>query len=387
MNRCFKITGYILAGLVLFSFSLFAEESNSELVQEVESMKQKIKMLEASIEKKEAGLKASSMDADTQRDGLLSIISIGGLIEVEAGYESMDFSDPGEADSDSSDIALATVELGIDADINEYVSGHILLLWEEDDTEPVDIDEGFISVNGGDELPFYLDAGKMYVPFGSFESHFISDPITLEIGETRESAIRAGYANDMFDVSFSVFNGDIDEVNDDDEVKTFVGSAVFTLPEDAVPDLGLSAGISYISNIADSDGLTGEVVEGAVSDTVSGLGLFASLSYMDKFFIEAEYLGATERFSPGELSFDNGLSYKPRAYNLEVAWAFNDKWEAGVKYEGGNDLGDFLPEKQYGCVLNYGLFENTSLGIEYLHGEFENEDEIDLITAQFAIEF
>lgn len=133
-------------------------------------------------------------------------INLSGLIEVEAAHESYDFSDTEETDTDSSDIALATVELGIDAEINKHVTGHVLLLWEEDDTEPVDLDEGFITLSGEDVVPLYLSAGKMYVPFGSFGSHFISDPITLEIGETRESAIRAGFANDMFDISLSVLS-------------------------------------------------------------------------------------------------------------------------------------------------------------------------------------
>ncbi|NLA75432.1 MAG: LbtU family siderophore porin, partial [Deltaproteobacteria bacterium] len=170
-------------------------------------------------------------------------INISGLIEVEAAHESMDFKDPQETDTNSNDIALATVELGIDAVINKHVTGHVLLLWEEDKTEPVDLDEGFITLSGMDVAPLYVSAGKMYVPFGSFGSHFISDPITLEIGETRESAVRAGFVNDMFDISLSIFNGDIYKINDDSGIKTIVGSAVFTLPEEALPDLGLSFGL------------------------------------------------------------------------------------------------------------------------------------------------
>jgi hypothetical protein len=52
-----------------------------------------------------------------------------------------------------------------------------------------------------------------------------------------------------------------------------------------------------------------------------------------------------------------------------------------------HDLGDLLPEDQYGAAVTYGLFENTSLSLEYLHGEFENDDERDLLTTQLAVEF
>ena len=47
---------------------------------------------------------------------LLGSIKLSGVIEIEAGHESMDFKDPASTDTDSSDIALATVELGVDAD-------------------------------------------------------------------------------------------------------------------------------------------------------------------------------------------------------------------------------------------------------------------------------
>ncbi len=93
-------------------------------------------------------------------------IDISGTIEVEAAGESTNFSNTVLPDETASDITLATVELGIDTKITDNLSGHVLLLWEEDDTEPADIDEAFISIHGGENVPFYLDAGRMYVPFG-----------------------------------------------------------------------------------------------------------------------------------------------------------------------------------------------------------------------------
>ena len=263
----------------------------------------------------------------------------------------------------------------------------MLLLWEEDDTEPVDIDEAYITLDGEDVLPLYLTAGKMYVPFGNFESHFISDPLTLELGETRESAVRIGFANDWTDVSLSAFNGDIDETDDDDHIKGFVGNATFNVPENALPGIGFAMGVSYISNIADTDGLEGEMVNGSVKDNVAGFGAFLSASLSDRFFFEAEYMGALDEFEAGELSFDGGRKYQPQTWNVELAMAFSEALTGAVKCEGGDDLGDFLPEIQYGAAVSYGLFDNTSLSFEYLYGEYENDDERDLVTTQLAIEF
>ncbi|MEE8300436.1 MAG: LbtU family siderophore porin [Desulfatiglandales bacterium] len=141
----------------------------------------------------------------------IELSGLSGLIEVEASSEAIDHVDPAVDDERSSDIVLATVELGVDADIAKHVKGHILFLFEEDDTEPIEVDEGIISIDGEDVLPLYLNAGTMYVPFGRFESHFISDPLTLELGETRESAVLGGFANDWVELSLGTFNGDIDE--------------------------------------------------------------------------------------------------------------------------------------------------------------------------------
>ncbi len=317
-------------------------------------------------------------------------IELSGLIEVEASSEDIDHVDPAVNDEQSSDIVLATLELGVDADIAKHVKGHILFLFEEDDTEPIEVDEGIISIDGGDALPLYLNAGRMYVPFGRFESHFISDPLTLELGETRESAVMGGFANDWVELSLGTFNGDTDETGEDNRIQSYVASCVFSFPEEKLSGLALSAGASYITNIADSDGLqevgTG-VSTATIKDHVSGLSVFISASLKDKFFFDIEYLGATEGFQAGELSFDGGKAFKPNTWNLELAYAVTEELEVALKYEGGDDLGEFLPNKQYGAALIYGLFENTSLAVEYLDGEYENNDERSLATAQLAIEF
>jgi len=316
-------------------------------------------------------------------------IAISGTVEVEVGYGKIDFDDPAAEDEESSDIKLSTAELDIDVDIAKHVKGHVAYLWEEDDTEPVDLDEGFIMVDGEEILPLYLTAGKLYVPFGYYNSHFISDPLTLELGEARESAVLIGGFNEWLDLAIGAFNGDIDKTGDDDHISSFVAKGIFTLPEDSVQDFQFMTGVSWIFNIADSDSLQGEdgVDEAEIDDTVGGFSAFASASYMDLFFLEAEYLGAIEKFKAGELAFDGGKSYRPEAWNFELAYTATEKLEIGAKYEGSHDCGNYLPEKQFGCVAAYRLFENTSLAVEYLHGEFENNDEQNLASAQLAVEF
>lgn len=389
------------------------EMSNYQLMQELKAMQARMEKLENALKQKDQEVKALRRHAEdkgaegekglgdrvrrieeqmegNKKAGLLGEwadrIHLSGALEVETGYEDMDFADPTVDDTDTSDISLATVELGVDADIAEHVQGHVLLLWE-DGAGGVDVDEGFITIDGKDVVPLYLNAGKMYVPFGSYETHFVSDPLTLEIGETNEAAVAAGFANDWLDLCVAVYNGDVNEIDDqDDHIDGFAGSAVFSLPEGLVPNLGLRAGVSYLSNLAESDGLEGET-SGVIRDDVGGFGAFLSASYMESLFFEAEHITSLDSFEAGALAFDNGRRAEPRAWNLELAFAPMEKLELGLRYEGSDDMNDFLPEKQFGGVASYEVFKHTTLSVEYLRGTFENDDERDLITTQLAIEF
>ncbi|RZB37164.1 MAG: hypothetical protein SRB2_01433 [Desulfobacteraceae bacterium Eth-SRB2] len=405
------LLAFITVFLIMPGVCFCQEMSNRELMQELKALKEKIRILEEKLVNQEkmsteeiskeapTGLEGKGLPERVRRieekmeqkqEGVLAKwadkITLSGVIEAEAYYEDYDYDDPAENDEDSSDITLATVELGVDVDIIKHVKGHVLFLWEEDDTEPVDVDEGFITLDGEDVVPLYLNVGKLYVPFGNFESHFISDPLTLELGETRESALTVGCVSEWMDVSVSAFNGDIDEIGEDNHIESYVAGVSFSVPRELISNFGIAGGVSYISNIADSDGLEGET-PGEIKDYVGGFNAFVSISFMDKFFLECEYLGALDEFEAGELSFDGGKKFQPETWNFELAYAATDRLEVAVKYEGGDDLGDFLPEDQYGAAVTYGLFENTSLSLEYLHGEFENDDERDLLTTQLAVEF
>ena len=313
-------------------------------------------------------------------------VSLSGLVEVEAGYENLD-PDVG-SNEETSDIVLATVELAINADITKHVSGHIQFLYEEDET-PFGIEGGVITIDGEDVIPLFVSAGQMYVPFGNFNSFFISDPLTLELGETIESAITVGVHNDYFEFAATAFNGDIDKTGDDNMIQTFVINAIGSLPENAIPDLSLSAGVSYLSNIADSDTLQDSdgVDSASIDEHVDGLNGFISLSFMDRLFLEGEYVGALRSFEAGELAFDRGKKMAPRVWNVEAAVTVLEGMEIRAKYEGSDDCGDLFPESQFGGVIGAEIFEHTFFAVEYLYGMFKNDDERQMVTVQLAAEF
>ena len=89
---------------------------------------------------------------------------------------------------------------------------------------------------------------------------------------------------------------------------------------------------------------------------------------------------ATDYFDAGELGFDGGLQAKPSPHNVELANLFTDRMEVGVRVAATEDARGFLPETLHGAVINYALFDNLSLGLEYQYGEFGTADEEDITT-------
>ena len=382
----------LFLALFIINFNAFAISPETEQLLKLLEKKNIITDMEAADMRQEMEFSSQAGDKkayETKLAGLLGKwadkIHPGACIEVEASYEDNNFHDPSKRDTDTSDLVLATVEIGFDVDIAKHVKASLFFLYEEDETD-FDVDQGIITIDGADVVPLYVDLGKMYIPFGMFESHFIRDPLTLELGETNESAAVGGFRNDLLELSVGAFNGDIDETGEENHINNYLASACFTLPETTVPDLNLTAGISWVSNIADSDALQEEATA-TIKNHIGGFNTFIIASLLDRFFFNAEYLGAIDDFKAGELSFDGGKSYRPEAWTIEFAYGVTDSLNLAVCYEGSNDCGDFLPEKQFGGVVSYDLFKHTSVALEYLYGKFENKDTRHLMTTMLAIEF
>jgi len=336
-------------------------------------------------------------------------VVVSGTVEVEAGTYKRSYDDALESDK-ANDIVLATIEVGVDARINPSVTGHVLFLWEEGETEDINdfMDEGTITISNPDKCPYYLTAGKMYIPFGSFDSAFISDPMTLELGEINDSAIQIGHRQGNTDISFGFFNGDLNKVGKDDKVNAFFANVDV---EYAQGPYSTVFGVSYISNIADTDALewvvndkidpndTTDVTD--INDFVDGMGIFLKVN-TETWFLSAEYVAAMDDFAIGYFNDSSGLgknsavrTFKPAAYNVEFGWQTMGKALLAVKYEQADDMeidDDFdFPESRYGVCLSYSLYEDVDLKLEYLYEKYDNVDlhkgKSDIVTAQLAVSF
>lgn len=260
------------------------------------------------------------------------------------------------------DITAATAEIGIDAAVSDQVDAHVLMLFEEDESEAALIDEASITLNVNDN--FSLTAGKVFVPFGVFVSNMVSDPLTLELGEANESVIQLDFSQENTFASVYLFNGDSTRVTDTDDNEISYGLNIGFNHNDM-----FNANLGYISNLADTDALQeleGGVIgiPGLVNDDVAGMSLSAEIiiSYLK---IIAEHVQALDDFVAGD--FDGLLSsdISPAASHLEFAIK-NYEVIYAVAYQQTEDAQLLeLPEEVISAAVTFPVIDGAYLAIEY----------------------
>ena len=153
----------------------------------------------------------------TGTSGVLSDkLKFGVLIEVETNADRLNDGANGSSAS-TSDILLSTAALTMDVRANAHVSGRAVLQYEEGvEDDHVFLDEGIIFLSGKENCPYAVKAGRMYVPFGRFESHFVSDPLTLTLGETSDTALVADYGINFLNLALGGFRSDIKKIGRND---------------------------------------------------------------------------------------------------------------------------------------------------------------------------
>lgn len=298
-----------------------------------------------------ADLKArlAALEAKQESSGvsLSDRIKLSGTIEVEGSYTDSD----GFSEDSHSDIVLATAELGLEASIAENITGTVVMLYEDDGDTELDVDVATITF--ADVAGMEILLGQEYVPFGSFETHLVNDTLVLEVAETRETVAMATYGQDNFSVSAYVFNGDADNGNQIENygLSLNVGNEQF------------SAGLDYLSNVADTDGIFDLLTPAAdISDTPEAWVLRTKLS-LGAVTLLAEHFHADEF----DLA-DWGVDFEPEAFHVEAGMAVGE-WTLALAWQETEELAGVLPEERLSIGASRDITENVSLGIELWQDE------------------
>ncbi len=363
MATGFKHLGLaVLIMLICFASALAAHPDSKS---ETENIKTRIQTLD-STEKIPA-----TLPEQTAAD---SNITFSGLLELEASY----FKTEGAAET--SDLTISTAELSTEIQLSEQISAHAILLWEGDDTVPPQADEVVVILNGRHKLfgqtPTFI-GGKTYLPFGAYNSFMVTNPLTLDLGETNQTAALLSLQGELWTLRGGVFNGDIDPAGDADHIDNWVISLELN------PAEWLTLGASYLSDLAESNA---DLVQehSFYTSSVPAASGFISIQSRSLGFT-GEYLAAVQKFDSALLVSGQDLSgERPQAWNFELVWMPKESLQLAARMERANDFKENL--QRYGVAISYGLLENTVLAFEYLYG-VPKQERTHTLTAQLAFEF
>ncbi|MCW8963728.1 MAG: LbtU family siderophore porin [Gammaproteobacteria bacterium] len=405
-----RFKGVVLWGVLVLSafitLPVSANQDMEEMMQMIEALKARVEQLELQLaqqSRKVEQVAAASGHAQPEHVQAMNrrLVKLEQAKKSNSRYGGVDFHGVVEVEAmsgddhtgmDGSDVTLATVELGFDfSAFNDWVIASFATSYEEDGSDKWEVDNAFFTIGNTEKYPLYLSAGRMYVPFGNFETNLVSDTLALEIGETRETAIQLGFEMDDWYGSAYVFNGDVDE-SGDDEVENYGFNLGYGMEGE---DSSLGVGLSWTNSLSDSDGIE-DTVPTPIQDYVSGYGVHGVYRTGPWSFM-GEYITATEDFLAGELAWKTGGA-KPSAYNMEVGYdfeAFGGR-ESNVAFamQGTDEavaLG--LPEKKWLAGFSTTLYENTSLAVEYVNADdYSVSDggtgkDGNAVTLQVAVEF
>lgn len=380
MNKTVLI-GALVAGIAAPALQTpgLAQESSDERVA---NMERRLKYLEERVAAQDRAI----VDKERQitrmsglRDGWFNAVEIGGVIEIEGVHES-----PAEGDS-TSDLALATAELAVGAEVNEWAGAEVVLLY---DGEELGVDAATLAI-GPPSGEWSLTLGQQYLPFGVFESNMISSPLTVDIGEAAETAVAFGFSSGDFGGAFFGFNGDRNPGGGDD-IDGFGAALGYGL---ALGDNEVGLNVSYLNDLGDSDGL-----QEAVSEEAGRVpGWAASMIVgMGEVTVIGEYLAALDRFEEGDIAFaDRGA--QPSSWMIEAAYALSFAGKdvtVAASFQQTDEAVDLeLPRSRTLIGFSVGLMEQLSLAVEWAYdddygvGDGGGGESANTLTVQLAAEF
>ena len=310
--------------------------------------------------------------------GITEWLTGSGLLEIDTGYKRENY--PGGSDRETSETD-ETLQLGLRAAITETISSELVFDYEVE-TGTSSVDE--ITINFEAD-PWGAAAGRLYVPFGEYFSYFVTGPL-VEFGETRVTAATLDYAwRDRAEVFAYVFDSEVGRSGGDDESFDWGVGLELSSPDDT-----LRAGLSYISDLAESGSGFLDDVGGNYSGRVGGWNAYAAYG-TDHAVMTAEMVAADGKF--GELDTEED---QPFAANVELAWLPHPVYQLAARVEYSDELAD-EPEWQYGVSVAWRIGRHVSLAADYLYARYrrgfvtDDEDHTlhdrHLLAAQFALEF
>ena len=312
---------------------------------------------------------SSHTSAQEEDQSAWSWLEIGGHVDLDSV-----FTRPEHEDS-YTNIGISEVGLGLAAAINDWTTLEAGFLYEHTHlgeresaygAEAAFLETatlGFASPDG----PWSFAVGRQFLPFGVFDTRMISDPLTLEVGETNEISWNLGWGSGAFQAAVFGFNGD-DGLGSAGGIAGYGGAVSFSSEreESAVAlNLALTSDFGYADNVLSV--LADAALGRQSASRVTGLSAYGSWRY-GAVTIIGEYVGALESYAAGEMQFaERGA--KPASWMLEAACEFvaggMDATVAAGYQATREAVALELPARRLLAVASVALWEPITLGVEW----------------------
>lgn len=239
------------------------------------------------------------------------------------------------------------------------------------DNSRVFVNKAFVTIGDFSVSPLYGTFGQYFVPFGTYSSIMVSDPLAKLLARTKARAFTLGFeqqATNAFYGAAYIFRGD-----------SHTGSV------SRVNNGGLNAGYKFnfnsifsgrvgggvIANLADSVGMqrgNGFRFFERIDHRVPAYNINTLLSFGTHVDFIGEFIAATRKFDVNDMGYD-GKGAKPWAFDTSLSYSFtildNKPSAIGIGYaKTAESLSLGLPQDRYSLVFNTSLWRNTLQSLE-----------------------
>jgi hypothetical protein len=243
------------------------------------------------------------------------------------------------------------------------------------------LDKGFITLGNLQWSPLYITIGQYFAPFGRYQSHLITTPLTKILGGSKQQLVTLGFKqrgkNGILGSLF-YFKGNSRNRGGNN------GGFHLAYEFNQSPYQG-AVGVSYLANLADADHLqiTGHsgfigfaaplpAVAQQLQRTVPGVHGYFNFSYKNLDLL-AELVSAARRFSALDLTY-NTHGARPWAVNVEGSWHFKVAEKAVAFSAGYSHTGEALilqvPQHRIAAALKTSWWRDTIEAVELRHDIF-----------------
>ena len=389
-----------MLALGLASGATLAATTNTVSRAEFDAMKDQVAKMEAVLNQHQKGSAAKQESAQT--NDWANRITISGQIDVTTFWAADDHFRYQRNSNSNSGVELPNANIFIDAVVNDWVKAHAGLhvdhnvdrdglanvydaLYNYDSNSWMD--EAYVTVGNFAQSPFYVRAGREYVPFGMYDRNSITPSLTQMLTQTRANALQAGFVTaNGFNGAVYAFNGtELDKNVGKRRVNNFGANLGFA---NSYNDVSYKASVGYIYNMGDVnyihsglESLTNPT--GTQDHVVGGVSLDGSLQ-AGAFDASAHYVTALKKFHRAEVSYIDNSGFhgaKPSAWGVDAGYSFataGHDSRLGVGYQRSSQANNVgpevlwvlhyaMPKQRYVAQYDVNVAKNTDLGFQVYH--------------------